>query len=95
MTLATSEYLEHRLGQWQASGDMDALMRAADSLDLLSEGEHRAWEVDGDRAAALAAAIQAEIDTQKGDVFYGCDIFDMRYNDQASLDLMRQVLEGV
>lgn len=94
MTLATSEYLEHRLGQWQASGDMDALMRAADSLDLLSHDEHRAWVVDGDRATELATKIQAKIASQKADPFYGCSFLEARYFDPAAQALMLEVLEG-
>lgn len=63
--IMTTEYLQHRLSQWQTSRDMDALMRAADSLDLLTATEHRAWTVDEARAAGLAQAIQSAIASKR------------------------------
>ena len=60
--MAHIAYLKQRLAQWEAGEDMDALLRAADHIDLLSPDERKAWEVDDDRADELAEAVQEAID---------------------------------
>lgn len=58
----TLEYLQQRLAKWETSNDLDALLRAADSLDLLTDGERQSWT--SDRTVELAAAIAVHIQSR-------------------------------
>lgn len=89
--MAHTEYLQLRIGQWQSSSDMDALMRAADHIDLLPNAERSAWTVDDARAAELVTAIQNAIAAEQDEIFNAPEI---RYRSSAAYKLLQGELES-